>query len=100
MTEDKSALLGLLGLLETLCSAEEGQRLRMLLVSGLQLLIEAEAGARIGAGRRERSETRTAQRNGTRERVVATTAGECDGADPEDSDGVVPAGVAGAAAAG
>jgi putative transposase len=73
MTHDKSALLGLL---ETLCSAEEGQRMRLLLASGLQALIDAEAEARIGAARHERTPTRTTQRNGTRDRVVATTAGD------------------------
>lgn len=73
MTHDKSALLGLL---ETLRSAEEGDRMRLLLASGLQALIDAEAEAHIGAGRHERTPARTTQRNGTRDRLVATTAGD------------------------
>jgi putative transposase len=73
MTEDKSALLGLL---DELCSAEEGDRMRRLLAAGLQMLIDAEADAHIGAGRHERSPSRTTQRNGSRDRLVATTAGD------------------------
>jgi transposase-like protein len=42
----------------------------------LQQLIEAEATARIGAGRFERSEERTAQRNGHRPRLLSTPAGD------------------------
>jgi putative transposase len=73
MTHDKSALLGLL---ESLCSADEGVRMRQVLAAGLQMLIDAEADAQIGAGRHERTATRTTQRNGTRDRLVATTAGD------------------------
>jgi putative transposase len=42
----------------------------------LQALIEAEATEHIGAGRFERSETRTTQRNGHRGRLLATKAGD------------------------
>ncbi len=73
MTQSKSALLGLL---EQLSSAEEGMRMRRLLGAGLQMLIDAEAEEHIGAGQHERTPTRTTQRNGTRDRPVATTAGD------------------------
>src|SRR3954467_14589300 len=42
----------------------------------LQQLIEAEATAFIGAGRHERTDTRTAQRNGHRPRLLSTPAGD------------------------
>lgn len=42
----------------------------------LQQLIEAEATAFIGAGRHERSEARTTQRNGHRLRLLSTPAGD------------------------
>jgi putative transposase len=42
----------------------------------LQALIEAEAAQQIGAGRYERSEQRTAYRNGSRARLLSTNAGE------------------------
>ncbi len=42
----------------------------------LQELIEAEATERIGAGRYERAESRVTDRNGARERVLATQAGD------------------------
>ena len=42
----------------------------------LQALIEAEATEHIGAGRYERSDTRTTQRNGHRDRLLATKAGD------------------------
>jgi putative transposase len=44
----------------------------------LQALIDAEATAQIGADRFERTSTRTAQRNGTRERLLSTKAGDID----------------------
>ena len=73
MTQDQSALLDLLAELNT---ADEGSVMRRILASGLQALIEAEATARIGAGRHERTSTRTTQRNGSREKTVTTTAGD------------------------
>ena len=42
----------------------------------LQALIEAEATERIGAGRYERSDARVNQRNGSRERLLSTKAGD------------------------
>jgi putative transposase len=42
----------------------------------LQELIEAEAAEVIGAGRYERTETRTTERNGSRPKVLATKAGD------------------------
>lgn len=42
----------------------------------LQALIDAEATARIGAERFERTDTRTTQRNGTRDRLLSTKAGD------------------------
>ena len=44
----------------------------------LQALIDAEATARIGAERFERSENRTTQRNGSRDRQLSTKAGDVD----------------------
>ena len=44
----------------------------------LQALIDAEATAQIGAERFERSASRTAQRNGTRDRLLSTKAGDVD----------------------
>jgi putative transposase len=42
----------------------------------LQALIDAEATARIGADRFERTESRTTQRNGSRDRLLSTKAGD------------------------
>ena len=42
----------------------------------MQELIETEAREVVGAGRYERSDTRTTQRNGSRPRLVATQAGD------------------------
>lgn len=42
----------------------------------LQELIEIEATETIGAGRYERAETRTTERNGARPRLLATQAGD------------------------
>src|SRR3712207_8239772 len=42
----------------------------------MQELIEAEATERIGAGRYERTESRVTDRNGARERLLATQAGD------------------------
>ena len=42
----------------------------------LQELIEVEATEQIGAGRYERSETRTTDRNGSRPRLLTTQAGD------------------------
>jgi transposase-like protein len=42
----------------------------------LQALIDAEATERVGAGRYERTATRTNQRNGSRDRLLSTKAGD------------------------
>lgn len=68
MTLDQSALLGLV---EALCAGDGGQMVRTLLQTALQWLIDAEASAHVGAGRYERSQARTTQRNGHRERGSA-----------------------------
>ncbi len=73
MALDQSALLELT---EALRSADSGELMRRLLHTMLQALIDAEATAHIGAGPHERTETRTTQRNGGREKLVATTAGD------------------------
>ena len=48
----------------------------------LQALIDAEATEFIGAGRHERAESRTNQRNGTRSKLLATKAGDVELAIP------------------
>jgi putative transposase len=50
--------------------------LREIVRDALQGLIEEELTAAIGAARHERTETRTAQRNGSRDRLVSTPAGD------------------------
>ncbi len=50
--------------------------MRNLLHTILQALIDAEAEAHIGARPHERSEERLTQRNGTRAKMVSTTAGD------------------------
>jgi putative transposase len=50
--------------------------MRRLLETILQALVDAEATAFIGAGPHERTATRTTQRNGTRDKLLATTTGD------------------------
>src|SRR3954451_20630600 len=73
MALDQSALLELS---EALRSADSGELMRRLLHAMLQALIDAEATAHIGAGPHERTDTRTTQRNGARDKLIATTAGD------------------------
>jgi putative transposase len=73
MALDQSALLELLDVMR---SADGGDLMRRLLATMLQLLVDAEATAFIGAGRHERSEARTNLRNGTRDKLVATATGD------------------------
>jgi putative transposase len=73
MALDQSALLELL---DAMRSADDGDLMRRLLASMLQLLVDAEATAFIGAARHERTEARTNQRNGTRSKLLATTTGD------------------------
>ncbi|WP_432504478.1 transposase, partial [Kineococcus arenarius] len=71
--EHQSALSSLA---QALTDADSGEVMRRLLQGALQALIEAEAETHVGAGRHERASTRTTQRNGSREKLVATTAGD------------------------
>jgi putative transposase len=73
MALDQSALLELL---EAMRSADDGELMRRLLASVLQLLVDAEATAFIGAEPHERTEARTNQRNGTRPKLIATATGD------------------------
>jgi putative transposase len=73
MALDDSALLEMI---EVLRSADGGELMRRLLGGMLQAVVDAEATAHIGAGLHERSDARTTQRNGTRDKTVTTTAGD------------------------
>jgi len=73
MALDQSALIELL---EMMRSADENDLMRRLLGTMLQALVDAEATAFIGAEPHERTETRTTQRNGTRDKTVTTAAGD------------------------
>jgi len=73
MALDQSALLELL---EMMRSADAGELMRRLLGTIMQELVDAEASAHIGALPHERTDTRTTQRNGSREKIVTTTAGD------------------------
>ena len=73
MALDQSALLELLDVMR---SADGDELMRRLLATMLQLLVDAEATAFIGAEPHERSEARTNLRNGTRDKLVATAAGD------------------------
>jgi putative transposase len=50
--------------------------MRRLLGGMLQAVVDAEATAHIGAGVHERTDNRTTQRNGTRDKLVTTAAGD------------------------
>ena len=73
MTRDHSALLARL---DALNGADIGSVFAELIRAGLQELIEAEATEAIGAGRYERTEGRSTQRNGHRPKTIATTSGD------------------------
>jgi putative transposase len=73
MALDQSALLDLLAGLKL---TDVPDRIRVATESLYQQLIEAEATAFIGAAPFERSDARTTQRNGSRSRVLTTTAGD------------------------
>jgi len=73
MALDDSALLEMI---EMLRSADGGELMRRLLGGMLQAVVDAEATAHIGAGLHERSDARTTQRNGTRDKLVTTAAGD------------------------
>jgi len=73
MALNDSALLEMIEMLRT---ADGGELMRRLLGGMLQAVVDAEATAHIGAGVHERSEDRTTQRNGTRDKLVTTAAGD------------------------
>ena len=73
MAMDQSALLELL---DALKGAGVDDRVRIAAQSMYQALIDAEAEGVIGAGFWERTEGRTAIRNGSRQRLLSTTAGD------------------------
>jgi transposase-like protein len=63
-------------LLEAFRAGEGVDLIRESVRTVMQELIETEATEQIGAGRYERTETRTTQRNGSRPRLLATQAGD------------------------
>jgi transposase-like protein len=69
MTDDRMALM------EALQKADDGNFLRALAETVLQILMEADVEGMIGAGRYERSGERTTWRNGYRERTLDTRLG-------------------------
>jgi putative transposase len=73
MALDQSALLDVL---EALKGADVEDRIKQAATTIYQALIEAELSAVIGAQPHQRSDARTAQRNGHRPRTVSTTAGD------------------------
>ena len=73
MALDQSALIEVL---EALRAADVDDRIRQAAQTIYQALIEAELTAVIGAAPNERTESRTGQRNGYRQRVLTTTAGD------------------------
>jgi putative transposase len=73
MALDQSALLELPDVMR---SADDGELMCRLLASMLQLLVDAEATAFIGAEPNQRTEARANMRNGTREKLIATATGD------------------------
>ena len=73
MTVDQSALLELL---EALKLTDVDARVRTATEHLYQALIDAELTAVIGAGPHERTDARTAQRNGHRPKAISTTEGD------------------------
>jgi putative transposase len=73
MALDQSALLEVL---DALKAADVGDRVRQAAETVYQALIEAELTDTIGAALHERTESRTALRNGHRTRTLSTTAGD------------------------
>lgn len=74
MTHDDDARIA--DLLARLGDGDTKELFRRLLEHGMQDLIDAELTAAIGAGPHERTETRSNQRNGTRQRLLSTPAGD------------------------
>jgi len=75
MAMDQSALLDLLAALK---DTDVSDRIRTATEHLYQELIDAEATAVIGAGPWQHTQARTALRNGSRDRVLTTTAGDLD----------------------
>jgi putative transposase len=73
MAIEESALSELLDAIKV---GESTDLVRAVVEWGMQALIEAEATAETGAARYERSESRVAERNGNRPRVLTTAAGD------------------------
>src|SRR4051794_2770148 len=73
MALDHAALLDVLDVLK---AGDAGERVRVAAETMYQALIDTELTAVIGAQPWERSETRTAQRNGSRPRTLSTNAGD------------------------
>ncbi|MHB1329871.1 MAG: IS256 family transposase [Gemmatimonadales bacterium] len=73
MALDDSALLEMIEMLRT---ADGGELMRRLLGGMLQGVVDAEAAAHIGAQLHERTDARTTQRNGTRDKLVTTGVGD------------------------
>ena len=69
MTDDRVALI------EALQKADDGNFLRSIAETVLQILMEADVDGLIGAGRYERSGERSTYRNGHRERSLDTRLG-------------------------
>ena len=70
MTDDRMALM------EALQKADDGNFLRSLAETELQILMEADVEGMIGAGRYERSGERSTWRNGYRDRTLDTRLGQ------------------------
>ena len=69
--------------LDALMSADPQAMFAELVRAGLQALIEAEASAKIGADRYERSEDRKTHRNGHRTKTVSTPVGDIEARIPK-----------------
>jgi putative transposase len=70
MTDDRMALI------EALQKADDGNFLRSLAETVLQILMEADVEGMIGAGRYERTGERSTWRNGYRDRTLDTRLGQ------------------------
>src|SRR5512138_1934140 len=66
MTEDRMALI------EAIQKADDGNFLRALAETVLQIIMDADIEALVGAGRHERSDGRLTYRNGYRDRTLET----------------------------
>ncbi len=73
MAVDDSAPLEMIEMLRT---ADGGKPILRLLGGLLQAVVDAEAITQIGTGLHERNDARTTQRNGTRDKLVTTAAGD------------------------